>query len=230
MKVLMSFSQEYEDIILYNMLENVIGNEIFWIDVGAYDPIRLSVTKFFETYGGKGINIEPQKKFIDLLKEDRPLDINLEIGISNEEGALYLYGDNSLASFDSENKWVRDKNKIIVEVKTLKWVCENYLKKNSVIHFMKIDVEGFERKCLEGMDFNNWRPWIVVVESTEPMTNIPCYDKWEDILIQAGYVFVGMSGINRYYVANEQKHLKELYLNANELKKKYRIVKYDEIG
>ena len=51
MKILMSFAQEKEDIILYQLLQN-INEPIRWIDVGANDPIDISVTKFFSVRGG----------------------------------------------------------------------------------------------------------------------------------------------------------------------------------
>ena len=45
-----SYAQELEDIILYSVLKDV--KQIFYIDVGANDPIALSVTHFFYLRGG----------------------------------------------------------------------------------------------------------------------------------------------------------------------------------
>lgn len=52
MEYLLSFSNEknMEDIILYHALKT--KSEIFWIDVGANDPVFDSVTKFFSCGGG----------------------------------------------------------------------------------------------------------------------------------------------------------------------------------
>jgi hypothetical protein len=71
---------------------------------------------------------------------------------------------------------------------------------NKTIHFCKIDVEGFERSVLEGMDFNVHRPWIMLLESTVPGTSAPSHAEWEDLLIGNGYAFAHSYGINRYYV------------------------------
>jgi FkbM family methyltransferase len=38
------------------------------------------------------------------------------------------------------------------------------------IHFLKADVEVAELQVLAGMDFTQWRPWIVSVEATIPLT------------------------------------------------------------
>lgn len=52
MEYLLSFSHEknMEDIILYHVLKP--ETNIFWIDVGANDPVFDSVTKFFSVRGG----------------------------------------------------------------------------------------------------------------------------------------------------------------------------------
>lgn len=76
------------------------------------------------------------------------------------------------------------------------------------IHFCKIDVEGFERNVLEGVDFTLHRPWVMVMESTFPTTNIPNHEKWEYILLRNNYHFVYSWGINRYYIdsCNEKNY------------------------
>ena len=50
MEYLISFSSEKEDIILYHVLHDVAN--VFWIDVGANEPIENSVTRFFSIRGG----------------------------------------------------------------------------------------------------------------------------------------------------------------------------------
>ncbi len=52
MEFILSFSHEneMEDMILYNALHDV--QKVFWIDVGANDPVFHSVTKFFSIRGG----------------------------------------------------------------------------------------------------------------------------------------------------------------------------------
>ena len=126
MEILLSFAQEKEDIILYHMLRNV-ETPIFWIDVGANDPVGGSVTKFFSCRNGYGINIEPQKDLVEKLKQDRPRDLNLAVGASNKKGTLRLYGSGGLASFDSENPYVKDANAYDVPVMTLAEICEQYV-------------------------------------------------------------------------------------------------------
>src|SRR5260370_3332580 len=75
------------------------------------------------------------------------------------------------------------------------------------MHFLKIDVEGHEAEVLDGMDFTRFRPWILVIEATEPNTRTPTHQKWDHLVRDAGYQFVFTDVLNRYYVANEHAEL-----------------------
>ena len=55
--VMVSYSQNYEDVILQRALRNVSRG--FYIDVGAAHPVHDSVTCHFYKSGWSGINIDP---------------------------------------------------------------------------------------------------------------------------------------------------------------------------
>ena len=221
MQTLVSFSQECEDIILYHLLGKVL-EPIFYVDVGANDPVFISVTKFFYDRGASGINVEPQHEFIEKLNADRPRDLNLEIGVGNESGTLKLYGEGTGASFDAdiENESISRE----VAIMTLASVFKNHVPNKQTVHFLKIDVENFEKQVLEGMDFVNYRPWIVCMESTLPGSYTPSWESWEHILLSQNYEFIGMSGINRYYAAIEVKDRLNDFYDAEKLKEMYNII------
>ena len=50
------------------------------------------------------------------------------------------------------------------------------------IDFMSIDVEMLEGEVLQGLDFDKYRPKVVLLESTIPNTHIESYD-WEYMLL-----------------------------------------------
>ena len=195
--------------ILYCALKDV--DKGFYIDVGANDPTKESVTKFFYDRGWHGINIEPLPDRCALLTEKRPRDINLCIGLSNEHGKLDMFPYDGLTTFSEEiAKGVNiptDKkhNKIVW---TLSEIYDKYCLPESDIHFCKIDVEGYERQVLEGVqDWRKFRPWIFVIESTLPMTKISTHEQWEHILLENDYLFAFKHSINRYYVDAEREYL-----------------------
>lgn len=228
MEILLSFSQEREDIILYHLLKKVTA-PIRYIDVGANDPLSYSVTKFFYDRGASGINIEPQRKHIEQLNKDRPKDINLAVGISNKPGELTLYGDNMLASFDRNNEHATaQKIACTVPVVTLSEVFSKYVSKGEDVHFLKVDVEGWERECLEGMDFLQFRPWILCIESTLPCTTIPCHKDWEELVLGQNYTFLGNSDINRYYAAAERLCELQEFRQPQELDAIYSIISFED--
>ena len=75
------------------------------------------------------------------------------------------------------------------------------------VHFLKIDVEGSERAVLEGFSFETVRPWIVVVEATEPNSTREVSAEWEHLLVGRHYQFVYFDGLNRFYIAAEHADL-----------------------
>jgi hypothetical protein len=75
------------------------------------------------------------------------------------------------------------------------------------VHFLKIDVEGFEGDVLRGMDFTLCRPWIVVVEAIMPNSRDSNHGEWEPLITAHAYQYAWFDGLNRYYVAAEHAEL-----------------------
>jgi FkbM family methyltransferase len=203
---LVSYAQNGEDALLRRALSDVQRG--FYIDVGAQDPIEFSVTKAFYERGWHGINIEPVRHWHDRLVEDRPHDINLRLAASNQVGTIKLFEveDTGLSTsapefarrHETEGYTLREQT---VECTTLDQICAD----NDVhtVHFLKIDCEGAEKSALGGISLAGVRPWIILVEATEPNSTKPTWHEWEYLLTGRGYHFVFFDGLNRYYLADE---------------------------
>jgi hypothetical protein len=63
----------------------------FYVDVGAYHPIRVSNTWLFYLKEWRGINIGASPGSMRRFKKIRPNDTNLEVAISNTDGELTFY-------------------------------------------------------------------------------------------------------------------------------------------
>lgn len=89
-----SYAQNFEDVLINRVFKHKAKG--FYIDVGALHPTIDSVTKAFYDIGWSGINIEPIKEYYELVQEERPRDINLNIALSNIEDKLEFskYWDN----------------------------------------------------------------------------------------------------------------------------------------
>ncbi len=57
------------------------------------------------------------------------------------------------------------------------------------------------------------------------MTNIPCHDKWEDLLLANDYVFAFQLAINRYYVDKEREYLLSNFAKINQFVAQNQIVR-----
>ena len=166
------YSELGEDVILQHYCPGKTG---FYVDIGAYHPKRISVTRMFYERGWRGINIEPNPNSIKVFNRIRRRDINLNIGVSDEAGELdyYYYGPTSEGNnFNTELYETYKKNgnhslpqKIMkIKVDTLNNVLENNLPKNTEIDFLTIDVEGLELKILKSLDYDKYSPKHILVE------------------------------------------------------------------
>jgi FkbM family methyltransferase len=209
-----SYAQNFEDVMLWRTLKHIECG--FYIDVGANDPSIESVTKAFYERGWNGINIEPISTHFTDLQRERSRDINLRCAVGASKGEIEIW-ECDVRGWASVDKLAIEKHTAMgkigkyhqVSMVTLAEICEQYALHE--IHFLKIDVEGFERSVLEGMDFGRFRPWIVVVEATRPNSTEEVYFQWEELLVETNYVFVYADGLNRYYLAREHEELAEAF-------------------
>jgi hypothetical protein len=56
---------------------------------------------------------------------------------------------------------------------------------------------------IRGIPLESWRPGVLVVEATLPMTRVSSYRSWEPILRAHGYRFATDNGINRFYLRDD---------------------------
>lgn len=202
---MISYAQNFEDVMLCRALKHV--EKGFYIDVGAAWPDMHSVTKAFYLMGWRGINIEPNPELYSQLIAKRPEDINVQFAVSDQKGKVEfnLFPETGLSTLDSKiaHEHIKENyrcQQISVSVSSLSDIWESYVPKNQEVHFLKVDVEGLERAVLKG---NNWsvnRPWIVLVESTLPLSQVATHQDWESILTEASYSFAYADGLNRFYV------------------------------
>lgn len=164
-----TYSQEGED----SVLSRLIGSQQtgFYVDIGAHHPQRYSNTYLFYLRGWKGIAIEPNPLSAKLFKEIRPKDINVEIGISLQEGKLdyFEFEEPALNTFDEDiaksiktSKFLRSRT---ISVVPLHKVLNKYLPEGQHIDFMSIDVEGLDEQVARSNDWEKFRPKFLLIES-----------------------------------------------------------------
>lgn len=210
-----SYAQNNEDVLLWRALGHV--KDGFYIDVGANDPVEHSVTKAFYDAGWRGVNVEPLPVHIAAFDAARPRDVNLAIAAGSADGELTLYDVPAMRGWASPEQAVAEAHRadgydiaeLKVPVRTLASVCAEYV--TGDIHFLKIDVEGFEGEVIQGMDFARWRPWVLVIEATVPGSRETNHGTWDHLVTGQRYRFAWFDGLNRYYVADEHAALAERF-------------------
>ncbi len=200
----LSFAQNQEDVLLARVFPDDQG---FFIDVGACHPVHHSVTKYFSSRGWRGINIEPIPSVFAMIAEDRPHEINLNVGVSNRDGAMTFYEATSSLGLSSFSKELAEEVRMLgiefvereVPILTLETIRARYVG-NREVDFLKIDVESHERQVVMGADWSRLRPKVVVLEGQDPAI-------WADLMHDARYLHAAFDGINHFYVREESRDL-----------------------
>lgn len=207
----LSYAQNFEDVMLWRALGHIPNGT--YVDVGAQHPRIDSVSRAFYERGWRGMHIEPVPAFAAMLRADRPGETVLEAALGERAGtlALNVFADTGLStavdSFAQRHQAERgyEVERIEVPLLTMASALESLAGKE--VHWLKIDVEGFEEQVLRGWDSVALRPWIIVVEATIPNSPQTDYQGWDPILVAAGYRFVWFDGLNRFYIASEHPEL-----------------------
>ena len=154
------------------LLEHIFKNQShgFYIDVGCQHPVMNNNTYLLYKKGWNGINIDLDKKNIDLFSFYRKRDLNINVAISSREDErdLFFYHDksaiNTLEKSVANYQKAQVKKIKKVKTKTLNSIIENSKFNNLTIDFVSIDVEGHELEVIKGFDLKKYKPKVVIIE------------------------------------------------------------------
>lgn len=207
-----SYAQNHEDILIDRVFKGEVGT---FMDIGACHPFLDSNTWFFYERGWRGVNFEPSAASFQLFLDQRPDDLNLNVAASNFNGELTFFevddhqinGTSTLSAEIAQS--LAERGFEVVEkkvpVRTVRSLVEEYDLEPP--DFLSIDVESFEYQVIQGIDLANWRPKLLVVESTLPGTTEPNHQSWEPTLLEQGYRLAVFNGLNRFYLRDDLEAL-----------------------
>lgn len=206
-----SYAQNFEDVMLWRALKHIENG--FYLDVGAQDPVIDSVSRGFYEKGWRGVHLEPTSEYAGKLRENRPDETVLQNAVGDANGSIRFFefpetglstGDETVAAQHKARGYqCRETEVNLISLDTL---FERF--KDQQIHWMKIDVEGMEGAVLASWAENPTRPWIVVIESTEPLSPERAETTWQHNLTDRNYELCYFDGLNCYFVSKEHPELK----------------------
>lgn len=210
-----SYAQNQEDVVLSRLVPILPAGR--FIDVGAGHPVLENVTYALYLRGWRGVNVEPMAREAALLRELRPDDQTIECALGAADGTVTLFEaplDNRGATTAAEEvaelykaagSEFRPFEAPMITLSSLLSQLDP-----GEFHLVKIDVEGMEAEVLAGADLATHRPWVLVIEATEPNSTVGTAHLWEATVLNSGYVFVLFDGLNRFYVREDLPDIQQL--------------------
>lgn len=209
-----SVSQAGEDRILATLLFSTGKRfeDCSYIDIGANHPIELSNTYYFYKLGAQGVLLEANPNLIPELQQVRPRDIILNRCMSvdqAEEVEFFVMNKDGLSTTDRSNaeKLLKsDPHLEIIETFRIKTISINEIIEKvlqKVPTILNIDIEGIESEILQQLDFDKYRPYVIVVENIEINTKLIENEKnkhLNEFMDKVGYSEYAFTGINSIFI------------------------------
>jgi hypothetical protein len=205
-----SYSFTGEDKIIEGILKPIIYKGGYYVDVGCNHPIFLSNTYGLYRKGWKGICIDANKALIKKYSYYRPKDKSIHALVSNkiEERAFYLAENDGLSTTEDSN--LTEIIKLGLDYKTQKHytktltsiLSENNFPKNFDI--LSIDTEEHDFSVLTSLDFEIYRPKLIIVEDEAFVFENCQSNNFYTFLIKNQYNLVGYVLKNAYYLDKSQ--------------------------
>ena len=212
---MISYAQNFEDVILARIFKGQTSG--FYIDVGVWQATEHSVTRHFYDLGWSGVNIEALPGNFEAIRAARPRDININAAASAHPGPLVFHEVRQTGLSTSREDYAAmharagfDVQDVEVQTVALNAVCKKHAQ-GRVIDFLKIDVEGAEADVVASADWKLYRPRIVLIEATVPLSPEVSYMDWEPTVLGAGYEFCYFDGLNRWYAREEEPELRAAF-------------------
>jgi FkbM family methyltransferase len=172
-----TYGQCYEDIIIDGMIRahvkgNGMPNGITYIEIGANHPVCCSTNYLLQQrYGITGILVEANPKLVPALQQYRPRDqvINKAVVDSDVQTVdFYISANNETSSLDDRFVAIRTpgiEEKITASTIRINTLLDMVRQFEMVI--LSIDVEGYDLRLLQDIDFTQHTPFLIQVEPSE---------------------------------------------------------------
>jgi FkbM family methyltransferase len=206
----LSFSQQGEDIAIYHALHDLLGlDRPTYIDIGAAHPVQSNNTYLLWGTGSRGVLVEPNPMYVEMLEKQRPGDLVVAagIGVTDDPEADYyeIEGNALLNTFSPEQveKLQRGQaESVVARVRKMPLININravaeYLGKAPDL--VSTDVEGLDGAIIQSLDLDRFRPGVICSEGVA-FNRSGYQSDLARYLTAREYVFRGGSMVNSIFV------------------------------
>lgn len=157
---------------IYIKYFGLFTNNKMFVEIGAYDGESVSNTSGLADSGWRGIYVEPVHDFylkcLERHKNNNVIVSNISIGL--DEGIQKIYSNGILSSLDQDYaeigvtkfNYPDYKEELCFQLR-----MDTFLKKYNVPYdfdLLVVDVEGKEHEVFYSLDFNKWKPKMLIIE------------------------------------------------------------------
>ncbi len=196
------YSQFGEDCVLLNWFTKH-DQERFFVDVGCYHPTKGSNTYALYRRGWRGINIDLDADKIRAFRMRRPADISVVAAVSDRAETLDVFSDkwySTRATLDpSIGQGAGFSPHAKVETTTLTAIIDSTRYQGRKIDLLSVDVEGFDLRVLQGLDFARYSPTVVLVESLLTTLEDILASDLHRFMTKSGYALANWVGFTLFY-------------------------------
>jgi len=190
------YAEFAEDVMVNRIFKNY--SDGFYLDIGAYHPIKGSLTYKLYKKGWKGMNLDISKTSIDLFDIARPKDKNINCAIGNFSGDTFYY----------ENSPINQQNSLIksnvtqkkVEIKS--FLLEEILILNKIdkVDFINIDTEGTELNIINSINFEKINPILFTIEENSFDTVNESRNAKIELMKKNNYELINVIGVTMFFI------------------------------
>lgn len=192
-----SFSAAGEDRLVIAWLRVVAEmkmSDVRYCDIGANHPKYLSNTFALYRMGSSGVLVEPDPFLCSKLRNARPRDTVLNVGVAFDDRRIAKLQRLSERAFNtflptqadhvvklSENWRKSDRQRVVDEVEVPLIPANVILGTHfrTGLDFLSIDTEGCNLAILQSIDLGQFRPKIICIEASDDFSNIMSSNDYE---------------------------------------------------
>ena len=139
-------------------------NPGYYVDVGAAEPVECSNTWEFYQRGWRGLLIECLPSAWNALLRHRPGDFLYPVAASDRAGFAQLRVAHTVSSIQPD--WdIQEMGSMVVETATLSSILDKFPVVRDNCGLLSIDVEGSEGLVLKGIDWERFKPKVIIIEA-----------------------------------------------------------------